>query len=243
MLLEAYPSIDVLYIKDVRCDKLWSTRLDAQIDDLIGPGSTALLYGGEDSFISHYFGKWPTVALRQSSYISATEVRKQIARTTRPSADFRAGVIWNAYNQYPRLIPTVDVAILNEDSQVLLARKPDEVKFRFVGGHAEPTIQVHDELVYETNAIREVVEETGIEIGDVTYIDSALIDDWRYRGECDKIGTLFFRAKYLHGAPTPMDDVEELRWFGLFADRTRDMIVDEHLILWDMLRRNLDGNR
>lgn len=238
MILDEYPDVNVLYIKDLPCDRAWSKNLDSQIGDLIGPNSSAMLYGSRDSFIQHYFGKWPTTALKQDKYISGTEVRKQISRATMNSPEFRAGVIWAAYSRHRALIPTVHIAIWNEDrTEILVGKKANENRWRFIGGFAQPSMQVHDELVYESNAIREVAEETGVEVGDVTYLGSCLVDDWRYRGEHDKIATIFFETKYIMGCPRPGDDIDELTWLGVGMD-TWKMLVEEHRPLFDILWRN-----
>ena len=60
MILSVYPNVNVLYIKDVPSDDVWSKNLDQQIRDLVGPMATVVLYGGRESFIDHYTGKYPT---------------------------------------------------------------------------------------------------------------------------------------------------------------------------------------
>jgi len=241
MILDEYPDVNVLYIKDLPCDHAWSRNLDAQIADLIGPNSTAMLYGSRDSFIKHYHGKWPTTALKQDKYISGTEVRKQISRSTMNSPEFRAGAIWAAYSRHRMLIPTVDVAIWNEDhTEILVGKKANERGWRFIGGFAQPSVQIQDELVYEQNAIREVAEETGVEIGDLTYLGSAMINDWRYREEHDKIATLFFEAKYIYGCPQPNDDIDELTWLTVGMD-TWKLLVEAHQPLFNMLWKSWEA--
>lgn len=228
MILEHFPDVNVLYIKDIESDKIWSEKLDALIGDLIGPRSTVMLYGGRECFIDHYHGKYPTCEIEQEVYISGTQIRQEISQTAKADSRFRAGVIWQAYNQYPRIIPTVDVAVWNEDgTKLLMARKPHEKLYRFIGGFAEgPT--------YERDAHREVAEEAQIEIAELRYVGSTQIDDWRLRREQDKIVTTLFEAKYVFGKPTASDDIEELRWFA-FDKLRREDLVDEHWPLLDML--------
>jgi bifunctional NMN adenylyltransferase/nudix hydrolase len=248
MILEAFPDVIVCYVKDCVSDTVWSKKLDETITDLISPNQTVTLYGSRDSFIPHYKGRFPTQRLEQSRYVSATELRKEISTRVKGTPDFRAGVIWATANKYPAVLPTVDVAIFNEDhSKVLLARKPNETLYRFVGGFASSS------ETYEADARREVMEETHLDITDPEYIGSALIDDWRYRKEADKIKTLFFAAKVLSGSPQADDDICELRWFETHKiwesiqeqedDRsiTSCLIVQEHVplisFMSDYLRR------
>ncbi|MBL7992052.1 MAG: hypothetical protein JNN25_11490, partial [Candidatus Kapabacteria bacterium] len=78
----------------------------------------------------------------------------------------------------------------------------------------------------------------GAEVGDVRYVGSAKIDDWRYAGENDKIMTLFFTAQYVFGRIQPQDDISELRFFRL-AELKRDDIVAEHGVLYDLLKLSI----
>lgn len=250
MLLEEFPQLNILYIKDIPSDDLWSRNLDGKIQDVITPTQKPVLYGGRDSFIAHYKGKYPTLELEPEVYVnfSGTEERRSIARkSTKPTVDFRAGVVWTTQSKYPTCYPTVDVAILSEDEkEVLLAKKPHEDKWRFIGGFADPASPS-----YEADVRREVSEEAHIEITDPKYIGSTLVDDWRYRAEVDKIKTLFFVAKHQSGSPQPDDDISELRWFkfnDLFSEgiagktegRTRrGVIVPSHYGLMEMLKAYL----
>lgn len=232
MILEAFPKVNVLYIKDADSDEYWSKKLDEQVGDLVSPTQSVVMYGGRDSFIEHYVGKYPTQELTQERWISGTEQRRTISKSVKASPDFRAGVVWASANRYPTAYPTVDVAIFqdkqitaNPDSykrQILLVRKPHATHWRLPGGFASP-----DSVSYEADARREVHEEVGIEISDPKYVASMVIDDWRYRGENDKIKTLLFRAQYMYGRPEGKDDVAEARWFD-WTDDIERVVVDEH---------------
>ncbi len=233
-MIEDTFDVNVLYIKDEPSDESWSKKLDEQIEDVIGPNQTAILYGSRDSFIPHYTGRYPTVELEPKRYVSGTALRKKISNEVKGSKDFRAGVIWAVGNQFPCCLPTVDVAIIDKsNNRILLAKKPNEKLYRFVGGFAQPTSPS-----YENDAKREVIEETGLEVGDLTYIGSSLIDDWRYRNEINKIKTLFYMATYVFGSPKASDDISEVRWFDLKTMKVED-IVEEHRPLWVMLEKHI----
>lgn len=226
MILEKFPNVNVLYIKDQADDKNWSKELDEKIGDLVGPNQTAVLYGSRDSFIKYYSGSYATQELIQDVFISGSEIRKSISKKVKNTPEFRAGVIWAAYNQYPKVFPTVDVAIFNSDgNKVLLGRKPKETLFRFIGGFASTK-----DSSYEEDAIREVEEETGIVINYPEYIGSYLIDDWRYRNEKDKIKTLFFVATHVTGTPNASDDIAEVKWFDI-KDLKEEDVVNTHKVL------------
>ena len=232
MLQEAYPGINIFYIKDTPDDHVWSQNLDKLIADHLLPGKTPILYGGRDSFIKRYFGKFPTVEFDEVAFISGTELRKEAGSKVKATGEWRSGVIWGVSNKYPAVVLTVDVVVYDEKNRILLGRKPEETLFRFCGGHAEPK-SAH----FVDDARREVMEEMGdMELSPLVLIGDALIDDWRYRGEADKIHTLFYKAKFLWGSPRPADgELAEVRWFDL--DKLTELeIVPEHRILYKMMK-------
>lgn len=234
-----FKDINILYIKDQPSDEAWSKLLDTQIRDNLAPGQTALLYGGRDSFIKHYKGKFQTQELIPSSIMSGTAMRDAISRQTKNEQAFREGVIWSVYNQHPRVFATVDVAPINiKEGTILLGRKDNEKDLRFIGGFADPR-----STSYEVDAVRELEEEAGIiaELESVKYIGSTLIDDWRYRGEIDKIKTMFYFVPYTGGNVAANDDICEVRWVKI-ADLNEKMLVDTHKPLYHLLRQFIRQN-
>lgn len=231
---EEFPDVEVHYLKNNRDDAVWSKNLDKLIGEFLVPTQKAILYGSRDSFINSYSGKYPTKELESKTFISGTEIRRKIINSHPATKDFRAGMIAATATHYPTAYQTVDIAILDEKGNILLVRKPDEVLFRFCGGFSDPKSNS-----LEDDAKREVFEETGVEIGGAKYIGSTLIDDWRYRGEVDKIKTALFVANYAFGRPEGADDVAEARWFSLAALKKED-IVYEHGVLFDMLMKYLN---
>lgn len=227
MIQESYMDVDIVAIHDNRSDHNWSRELDRRIRE-VSPTGGVIIYGGRDSFISHYDGAFRTQELESDAYynFSGTEIRNQLAKKSTSSADFRAGVIYACSNRYPTGYPTVDVAIVHE-GRLLLGRKLNEDKYRFIGGFFDPKSDTSLEMA----ARREASEETGgmsVEID--KYIGSFVVDDWRYRGERDKIITTFYQAKKLYGPSIPSDDIAELKWFDLTAIKA-DSIMYEHIPL------------
>lgn len=233
MILEKFPNINVLYIDDVRDDDVWSKKLDSQIERLISPHQTVALYGSRDSFINGYKGKYPTVELESNVIISGTEIRKKIRNKVKPTVDFRAGAIWETGFRYPTVFTTVDIAILDDSGNLLLAQKPGEKEYRFVGGFSDPK-----SLSFEQDARRETIEETGLEVSNPEYIGSTKIDDWRFKNTQDCIRTMFFKVKRIYGVPKAQDDIESLKWFKLNELNYTD-IVKEHWVLLEMLFKSV----
>lgn len=236
MIQEAYPDIDVVYVKDCKSDEAWSRRLDEVVRDLVGPNLTAVLYGSRGSFISSYHGSFKTLELVANRFISGTEVRAQISKKAKPSYDWRAGAIWQAFNQFPKVWTTVDIAIMrNSFKEVLLGRKSSERGFRFIGGFSDPQSNC-----YEDDAIRETMEETELSVHGMKYIGSDRIDDWRYRGEVDCIKTMMFVCEVNDDRQEAKaaDDIAEVRWFNL-SDLKQEDLEPEHGPLLSMLKLNL----
>lgn len=243
MIQEAYPGTEVLSIFDTPHDTSWSNSLD-NILRLLHPHEKIVLYGGRDSFIDHYFGKFSTVELASNVSESGTQARQEAFHEIRDTEDFRRGICYATANQYRKSVPTVDVAVERSRPdcgpkncttliEVLLAHKNEdgEGKWRFIGGH----IDVGKESAEQAGR-REVTEESGTSCHSLKYITSCPIDDWRYRGTGDSIFTTFFAATYGAGPSIAADDVDSVRWFDL-KDLNEKMMVDTHHVLLDAYLR------
>jgi bifunctional NMN adenylyltransferase/nudix hydrolase len=185
-----------------------------------------------DSFIPYYKnngGVFDCEELVQYTFVSGTEVRKKASDEVKDSEDFRAGMIYQAYNQYPKVHPFVNVAIIDND-KVLLARSPYDNKWKFIGGFVKPS-----DNSYELATKRIISEDVGInlEIGTFNYIGSTRIVDWRYKGEEDEVITTFYKTKRGWGNIEPSDDISELKFWDI-KDITETIMVDEHQPLLSM---------
>ena len=232
MIKKHYPTVVVLPMMDQRSDKIWSENLDQAIYVVFG-SHRVLLYGSRDSFIPHYKGKHKTTELTTTIEVSGTQIRHELSQEIIESRDFRHGVIHSIYAGYDKTFPTVDVCAYNDKGQILLARKPNENKWRFIGGFVDK-----DDSDYEMAARREFSEETdGSSVGSLQYICSKKIEDWRYRGESDGIMSTLFLGRYGHGICRPSDDIEELKWFDVnFFTKHNNIkfnIMEEHI---DMMK-------
>ena len=240
MLEQEFPSIEVLYIKDVGNNEIWSRDLDRIIHTQIGPSQKVVLYGGRDSFVPHYKGGFAAIELVPNRIISGKEIRRNVGVKCKNTKEFREGVIWAVENQWPSALPTVDVAIVDKNTKsVLLIRKSNKTQYQFVGGFASPNA-----ADYEEDAAREVQEETNLECKDYTYIGSAKINDWRFRSEKNKIKTIFFAAEYVSGTPQVNDKIEniaELRWVPL-KELKEEMFIEEHTVLFRLLTERVTIN-
>jgi bifunctional NMN adenylyltransferase/nudix hydrolase len=214
MIEEDYPNVQCFYVKDQRSNERWVKTLDSMVCDMKLPLHKPLLYGSRDSFIATYKkagGRFDTEELESDSFISATQVRKEASRSIIANYFVRLGMTLASQFRYPTAYCTVDVAIMdNNRTRILLGRKTDEMKFRFIGGFSEP-----NSASLEIDAMKETMEETHVELSYPEYICSMVVDDWRYRGEVDCIKTTLWIGDRVGGDPQADDDIEEVRWFDM----------------------------
>src|SRR5262250_1312393 len=106
MINAHYPELPVVPLMDHPDDHEWSKELDRRIREVF-PVGTVTLYGGRDSFIPYYSGQFPCREIEPSTYVAAsgTLERRNASLEVRSSADWRAGVVYAAYNRYPQVIP------------------------------------------------------------------------------------------------------------------------------------------
>ena len=213
MIRKACPDVVVLPLPDHPRDTVWSTNLDNLLMNTF-PGSGFMLYGSRDSFIKYYSGKCKVQELPPHGEFSASEIRDSIKEQVMDSMEFRAGIIYAYANTYPKVYPTVDVAVFrNNKNEILLGKKDNDQKWRLLGGFTDPA----DEG-FESAAMRELQEECGeITVTKMEYEGSFRIDDWRYRNETDKIFTTLFSTDFVSGQPKANDDIAEVRWFRISA--------------------------
>ena len=220
--------LTIMPLSDNKSNEIWSKQLDSKIKEVFPLGSVTI-YGSRDSFIPYYFGVNKTLELQPDVFVSATDIREVASKKVISSSEFRAGIIYSVYNQFPVVYSTVDIAIIKDD-EILLGQKLGETEWRFIGGFVDTTDESD-----EAAAKRETLEETSLEVADLEYVCSMQVEDWRYRGIKDRsIMTRFFKAKYIFGCPTPQDDINALKWFKLTPE-LENMFVEEHKKLFKKL--------
>lgn len=237
MVQKNYPNIVILPLNDQRYNDKWSRELDGLVSVPFGEVPT-LLYGSRDSFIPYYTGKFPTIELEPSVEYNGTDIRDELSKEIIDSPDFRAGIVHATYAQRACTFPTVDIVVYNDEGEILLAKKPNEKYWRFVGGFVD-----RDDVSYEAAAKRELNEETGgnLVIGEPKYVLSHKVDDWRYAKEESGIMTTLFMAHRSFGMASASDDIETLIWLPInelsHYHGIRTLIMPEHR---EMMQKFID---
>jgi bifunctional NMN adenylyltransferase/nudix hydrolase len=238
MFHEAFgDELPVLEMPDLPDDRIWSQELDRRVMES-KPEGKVTLYGTQHNFIDRYSGRFGTEVLEMDVEQDLPDLfsPEKLAEFPVNNRDFRAGIFYATAQRFPTVYATVDVAVFRNDAQeVMLARKPNETKYRFPGGFTDPA-----DGNFEEAALRELFEETGIEeIDDFIYVGSAQIEDWRYRNSSDSIITHLYACALVGGEPEAADDIAELRWFDVHK-LTPEHFVPEHRELFDLLLEYLE---
>jgi len=238
LIKSAYPSFIVLPLSDHPSDEIWSLKLDELLFECF-PNEQFILYGGRDSFIPFYSGCIPISELPEQTNESSTGIRDECSDKVLGSDDFRIGVNYACHNMYPKVYPTVDIAVFRENMKyVLLGRKSQRKAWQLPGGFVDPS-----DRDFESAAHRELHEECGsLEVSRMRYLGSTKIDDWRYRNEEDKIITTLFATDLVFGDTRAQGDLAEVRWFRtneLNRMIEENLIAKEHVILMEMLFEKL----
>ena len=133
----------------------------------------------------------------------------------------------------PRCDQAVDVAIFNSDgSQILLGKRNHQPFFRFIGGFSSV-----DSDCLEEDAIREVKEETCLDVMEPKYIGSRKVNDPRYHGSIHAVKTCMFVTYGFKGTAVANDDIDEVLWFDISEFKIMTL-MPEHAKLREMLFNN-----
>lgn len=233
MIQHDYPDFLIFPLRDEKSDEFWSKRLDETILSMTQFNGHVTLYGGRDSFAPHYFGNHEVHQLDIPNPTSGTEIREKLSNHVMESKEFRAGVIYAAFNQFPRMLATVDIAVLHNTGngvKLLLGRKPGESLWRFVGGF------VNKGEKFEAAARRETYEETNLDINSIENLGSYPIKDWRYAQDSDAgITTTFYMAWSVTQGGKASDDIAEIKWFPF--DALPSVINEEHMPMFEYLKK------
>jgi len=131
------------------------------------------------------------------------------------------------------LVPSVNVVVANDASEILLIRRTDNGNWALAGG----AIDLGESVAQA--AVRETLEETGIECA-ITgivgiYSDPKHVILYTSNGEARQEFSIVLTARPLGGQPTPSTESSEVRWVpesklpGYTMDRSMRIRINDFL--------------
>ncbi|GGK79233.1 NUDIX hydrolase [Mangrovihabitans endophyticus] len=131
------------------------------------------------------------------------------------------------------VVPSANVVVVGDDGSILLIRRSDNDNWALPGGGMDL-----GESLPEA-AVRETVEETGVEV-EITglvglYTDPRHVILYTSNHEARQEFSVVFTARPIGGTPTPSDETSEVRWTppdeigALPMDRSMRMRIDHFL--------------
>ncbi|MGH3445271.1 MAG: NUDIX hydrolase, partial [Nocardioidaceae bacterium] len=110
------------------------------------------------------------------------------------------------------LVPSVNALVVNQDDEVLLIKRTDNDFWSLPGGK----IDLGETL--RQAAVRETVEETGIEVEiigiDGIYTNPHHVIEYTSDGEVRQQFTIVLTGRPTGGVPTPSDESSRVEWVG-----------------------------
>lgn len=227
-------------LKDNLSDENWSEEIDKLIKSFNSTDDEVLIFGGRDNSLNVYSGIHKTKIIDEVLNISSSSLREE-GSYPEISEDFRSGIIYHTQNRYPIVYSTVDVALIRFSSideslycsgkEVLMGNKGDG--FHFIGGFVDPSDESHEKA-----ALRELNEETGIELDYLNFRFSLKVKDKRYGGTKDSIMTNLFTYSGYCQLPKQEDikdnEFKEFQWIPL-EEKSLEKVSETHKPLFDKL--------
>ena len=208
MIQKEFPTVNILPISDRKTNERWSEDVDNIVAIPYGEKKT-VIYGSRDSFIPYYYGIHDVIELEPSETYNATNIRKEVARETLDSTDFRAGVIYSTFNHKPEIKPFVNTIVQNFKGEILLGKYKDEDTYHLLGDF----VRDNDDNIEQTSSrtLNEVTSHN-ININNIRYIKSCKFTDWRHKGESSSIITTIMLADYNFGISISALKDLETKW-------------------------------
>ncbi len=221
MIKAHLPQVIVLPIRDRMLDADWSHDVDTAIRT-VAPIGSVTLYGGRDSFIKRYSGRFKTLELDCMGHENGTDRRREVGREVLASQDFRAGVIYASANRFPRVFMVVDIALVKGGSILLGNKTGQRDDWGLPGGFVDGSETL------EMAVRREAMEETGFLPETLQYVGSYRIPD-RRMGSTDTMVSALFIGRAIQAAGKISDaEFKELKFWT--PDAIRNGIRDDVFI-------------
>lgn len=208
MIQKEFPNVNILPIVDCKTNEKWSEDVDKMVSIPYGEKKT-VIYGSRDSFIPYYFGIHEVIELEPSETYNATNIRKEIARETLDSEDFRAGIIYSTFNNKDEVRPYISTIVQNFKGEILLGKYKDEKYYHLLGEFVRDKDNNFEETSKRT---MNEVTSNNLNINNVRYLTSSKFVDWRYKGESSSVINTVMLADYNFGISNSALKDLETKW-------------------------------
>lgn len=212
---------EIYEIKDHKSDSVWRERFYNRVKELTNEEDVCTYYGSRDSFLD-YLPKNENTVLVEDAGFSGTKIRNNIKNLDNKT--FRAGYIKAINDEFNAHYTVVD-AIITDGTHVLLGKK--DTGYCLIGGFADECDNSLEEAI-----IREVKEETNLNISNPQYLMSHQCVDWRY-SRARQPFTIVYTVKvnrFVASDIEPMDDIDEIVIVPLNEVQNYLKSTDSHLL-------------
>lgn len=125
-----------------------------------------------------------------------------------------------------KIILNAATTIIERDGKILLQRRTDNGKWGLIGGLLEMN------ETYEEAALREVREETGLEVRLDSFLGIFHNHNMVWRnGDAAHVVSAFFTASIISGEPRVDEESFELRFFGM--EELPELFAEDHIAALD----------
>ena len=123
-------------------------------------------------------------------------------------------------------------ALIIRDGKILFQRRTDNGKWGLIGGLVEMN------ETYEEAALREIREETGLEVKLTSFLGIFHNHDMVWsNGDAAHVISAMFTAKIVSGEPRIDEESFELRFFG--TDELPDLFAEDHIAALEAWKRGV----
>jgi len=195
-------SVEVHQLRDEKIDNVWLDSLFGKVKDLTDSADEILYYGSRDSFLTSLPEDKNTVNVEAvEGDLSATKLRNSVHY--RDNRWFFEGYIKAVQDEFPAHYAVVD-AVITDGVNVLLGHKKSG--YCIIGGFADSCDKSLEDAI-----IREVKEETNLDVSNPEYLMSAQLKDWRYKNARQPFTSVFVLKVENFENVKAQDDIDEIK--------------------------------
>lgn len=210
----------VYELKDHKSNDIWFDRLSEKIKSVTNENDTITYFGSRDSFLDYLPDNLNKFYVEERFKTSGTSVRQDVSYSS--DKNFQSGYIKAINDEFNAHFTVVD-AIITDGTNVLLGRK--DTGYCLIGGFADECDSSLEEAI-----IREVKEETNLDVTNPQYLMSHQCKDWRYSRARQPFSIVYTIKVDDFKDFKAMDDIDEIVIVPLTEVENYLLPTDSHLL-------------